>query len=148
MAIVQQALLRRHELQTARAARLSSFSAHTWATTLALGELARATLEAKREVYENQDLQDAMDSFNTAMAQIQLLENGEVYTAAHTIDRCLVSLTGEALSQQFSRNDWRDKRTDLSHAIDEYHDAARAALKSGRRPASTYLIQRADIGNR
>jgi hypothetical protein len=74
--------------------------------------------------------QDHNDRFNLVMAQIQLLDSGDVYLTAHRIHACLVALEHEALSAQIDQNVWRAKRTPLSTAVAEYQRAARAALKS------------------
>lgn len=128
--IVQQRLAGRHELEMAKAHRLGELSAAGWATTLALGDLARAPLAEKVEVEQSERFQSLMDRFNSALAQIQLLDDGDVYAAAHAVDECLVHLLYEARAGVADRPSWRAKRADLGKAVATYQRAARAALGS------------------
>lgn len=137
--IVQQRLARQHELDTARARRLGEFSAAGWAATLSVSALARAPLDQKAEIEEAEALQSIADRFNSALAQIQLLDTGDVYVAAHNVDACLVRLIRDAGSGQFDADAWRAKRAKLAQAVAEYQRAARKVLGS---PSAPQLISR------
>lgn len=140
--VTQQSLVRRHELSAARIARLSDFAAQAWTLTLVISQLARAPLSEKQEILDSRRILESTDAFNSAMAKIQLLESGDVFVAAHAIDRCLVYLTREARSRQFDREEWKLLRSDLSAAVDEYQQAARVILGSGQRPNEAYSVRR------
>jgi hypothetical protein len=71
-----------------------------------------------------------MDRFNSVLAQIQLLDDGDVYDAAHRVDDCLVRLVTEARVAQADQLAWRAKRADLTKAVAVYQRAARKALGS------------------
>ena len=132
--VVQQALARRHELDTAKAVRLSEFSAAGWAATLAISELARAAPADKAAIEESDRFRALTDRFNSALAQIQLLDDGEVYAAAHRVDASLVALTRQARSAQADRDGWRASRAELSAHAAQYQRAARRALRSSDLP--------------
>jgi hypothetical protein len=131
----QQKLARQHELDSAKALRLSEFSAAGWAATLIISELARAPIAGKANIELSDRFQALTDRFNSALAQIQLLDEGEVYTAAHRVDRCLVDLNHQARSAEADRESWRARqRAGLSRAVAEYQRAARQALGSSPLP--------------
>lgn len=88
----QQRLARPHEIAVARAARLSEFSAAGWALTLAITELASAHMGSKGNLENTERLQQLTDRFNSVLAQIQLLDTGDVYASAHGVDASLVEL--------------------------------------------------------
>lgn len=106
----QQKLARQYELDSAKALRLSEFSAAGWAATLIISELARAPIAEKANIEHSERFQTLTDRFNSALAQIQLLDDGEVYAAAHHVDRCLVELNHHARSAEASRKGWRARQ--------------------------------------
>jgi hypothetical protein len=110
----QQSLARRHEIDTARAARLSEFRAAGWAATLAIGELARSPLAQKAVIENTSRFQTLTDRFNSALAQVQLLDDGDVYEAAHRINDCLTALNHGARGAQVDRDSWSSRRAELS----------------------------------
>jgi len=126
----QQMLARRHEDDAARIARLSEFSAAGWTSTLLISELAHAPIDQKPDIRGSARYQDQQDRYNLSLAQIQLLDSGDIYVAAHRVDSCLVALEREAVSAQFDRDAWRAKRSQLSTAVAEYQRVARVALGS------------------
>lgn len=126
----QQRLARHHELAVARVARLSEFSAAAWAVTLAITELAHAPLDSKTDIQDTERFQKLTDRFNSVLAQIQLLDNGEVYASAHRVDKSLVALARAARSAEFDRDNWRVQRAGLSKAVADYQRAARRAVGS------------------
>lgn len=126
----QQKLAGRHEIDAARVARLSEFSAAGWTATLLISELARAPIPQKSNVEGAARYQDQNDRYNLAPAQIQLLDTGDVYRVAHRVDSCLVALERDAMSAQFDRDSWGERRGQLSSAVAEYQRAARVALGS------------------
>jgi hypothetical protein len=131
--LLQQRLVRQHELDSAKEARLSEFSAAGWAATLIISELARAPMEQKYDIENSAHFQALTDRFNSVLAQIQLLDDGAIYAAAHRVDACLVALHHKARTAQATREDWRTKqRAELSVAVAEYQRVARRAL--GARP--------------
>jgi len=125
---LQQYLLRTHEADKVRAGRLGEFSAAGWAGTLIVSELARAAVGQKKGIENSRRYQAVSDRFNAALAQIQLLYDGEVYVCAHRVDECLASLISEARTSQFSSDSWRQRRAELSQAVADFQRAARAAL--------------------
>ena len=126
----QQRLAGRHEVDAARVARLSEFSAAGWTATLLISELAQASSAQKPGIHNAARYQDQNDRYNLALAQIQLLDSGDVYQTAHRVDSCLVALEREALLTQFDSDTWRSKRVPLSVAVAEYQRVARVALRS------------------
>lgn len=126
----QQRLAGRHEVDIARGARLSEFSAVGWTATLMISELARAPMSQKAAIKNAPRYEAHIDQFNLALAQIQLLDNGDVYITAHRIHACLVTLERQALSRQFDRTEWHDRRVPLALAVADYQRAGRADLKS------------------
>jgi len=141
---VQQRLARQHELDSAKAQRLSEFSAAGWAATLIISELARAPLEKKRDIENSARFQALTDRFNSVLAQIQLLDDGEVYAAAHRVDTCLVGLHHHARTAEATREDWRTRqRAELSKAVAEYQRAARRALGARSLPGPEPWLARA-----
>jgi hypothetical protein len=127
----QQRLARQHERDYAKALRLSEFSAAGWAASLAISELARAREAQKDEIEHSERFQAIVDRFNSALALIQLLDDEEVYAAAHRVDKCLVELSHHARSAEADRDSWRGmQRAELSTAVAEYQRAARRALGS------------------
>jgi hypothetical protein len=130
---LQQRLARQHELDSAKAARLSEFSAARWAATLIMSELARAPVEKKHDIENSARFQALTDRFNSVLAQIQLLDDNEIYAAAHRVDTCLVALHHQARAAQATREDWRSgQQAELSIAVAEYQRVARRVL--GARP--------------
>jgi hypothetical protein len=140
----QQGLARRHEIDTARAARLGEFSAAGWAATLAISELARASLAQKADIENTARFQALTDRFNSALAQVQLLDDGDVYETAHRINDCLTALSHEARGVQVDRDSWSSKRVELSRFVAEYQRAARSALGSSALPNGEPWIARAN----
>jgi hypothetical protein len=130
----QQKLARGHEVDKARASRLSAFSAAGWSATLAISELARAPVDQKETIEGSERFQALSDKFNSALAQIQLLDDGEVYTTAHRVNACLTALNREARSVQFDRGAIRAKHAELSVYVADYQRAARKALGSQALP--------------
>lgn len=126
----QQRLARGHELDKARAARLSEFSAAGWSATLAISELARTPPEQKEAVESSDRFQALSDRFNAALAQIQLLDDGEVYVTAHSVNAYLTTLNREARSAQFDHAAIRARHAELSTHVAAYQRAARRALGS------------------
>lgn len=100
---IQQRLARQHELDSAKAARLSEFSAAGWAATLIISEIARAPIQQKRDLENSARFQALTDRFNSVLAQIQLLDDAEVYAAADRVDECLVALHHQARAVQATR---------------------------------------------
>ena len=139
---VRQRLTGRHEVDTARVARLSEFSAAGWTATLLISELARTPIGEKPNVEGAARYQDQNDRYNLALAQIQLLDTGDVYKAAHRVDSCLIALETEARLAQFDRDMWNAKRDQLSNAVAEYQRAARVALRSPAIPGPDPWLQR------
>ena len=130
---IQQRLARQHEVDSAKAQRLSEFSAAGWAATLIISEIARAPLAKKRDIENSARFQALTDRFNSVLAQIQLLDDDEIYASAHRVDKCLVDLHHHARTAEATREDWRTRqRAELSIAVAEYQRAARRAL--GARP--------------
>ncbi len=141
----QQRLARQHELDTAKALRLSEFSAAGWAAALAISEFARAPVEQKGAIENTARFQAITDRFNSALAQIQLLDDGDVYASAHRVDAFLVDLTHHARSAQADRNSWRaEQREGLSHAVAAYQRAARRSLGSSSLPGPEPWLARAE----
>ena len=140
--VVQQVLARRHELNTAKAVRLSEFSAAGWAATRAIIELARAAPADKATIAESHRFRALVDRFNSALAQIQLLDDGEVYAAAHRVDACLVALTNHVRSAQADQESWRASRAELSAQVAQYQRAARRALGSSDLPGTEPWLAR------
>lgn len=130
----QQRLVRRHAVDADRVRRLSEFSAAGWAATLAIGDLARAPQAEKSDIENSERFQAITDRFNSALAQIQLLDEGEVFTCAHRVDACLVALTHKARSSPIDPDSWGAGRAELSRLVAEYQRAARAALGSTALP--------------
>jgi len=126
----QQRLVRRHEIDKARAARLSEFSAAGWTATLAISELARAPMSHKETIEGGERFQAITDRFNSALAQIQLLYDGDVYTSAHQVNAYLTTLNREARVSQIDRDTLRARHAELSAFVAEYQRAARTALGS------------------
>jgi hypothetical protein len=92
-------------------------------------------MEKKHDIENSARFQALTDRFNSVLAQIQLLDDGEVYIAAHRVDTCLVGLHHQARTAQATREDWRtQQRAELSIAVAEYRRVARRAL--GARPLS------------
>lgn len=126
---LQQRIARQHELDSAKAVRLSEFSAAGWAVTLIISELARAPIEKKYDIENSARFEALTDRFNSVLAQIQLLDDGAVYVVAHRVDTCLVALHHQARTMQATREDWRtQQRAELSIAVAEYQRVARRAL--------------------
>ena len=130
----QQRLARGHEVDKARAARLSEFSAAGWSATLAISELARAPLDQKEAIEDSERFQALSDRFNSALAQIQLLDDDQVYISAHRVNACLTALSREARSTQFDRAAIRAKHAELSVYVADYQRAARKVLGSPALP--------------
>lgn len=63
----QQRLARSHEVDKARAARLSEFSAAGWSATLAISDLARTPIDDKEAVEATDRFQALSDRFNAAL---------------------------------------------------------------------------------
>jgi hypothetical protein len=140
----QQRLARQHDLDTAKALRLSEFSAAGWAATLAIGELARVPLAQKDDIENTVRFQAVTDRFNSALAQIQLLDDGDVYAAAHRVDACLVDLIHYGRSTEADRHSWRAKQQEgLSDAVAAYQRAARRSLGSSSLPGPEPWLVRA-----
>jgi hypothetical protein len=130
----QQRLARGHEVDKARAARLAEFSAAGWSATLAISDLARAPLDQKEAIEGSERFRALQDRFNSALAQIQLLDDGGVYTSAHRVNACLTALNHEARSMQFDRTAIRAKHAELSGYVADYQRAARKVLGSPTLP--------------
>jgi hypothetical protein len=81
--VVQQALVRSHHRYEAQVKRLSEFAAAAWSLTLVISDNARSPIGQKVIDGDFERLRSATDAFNAAMAQIQLLEDGDVYLTAH-----------------------------------------------------------------
>lgn len=126
----QQKLARSHEVDKARAARLSEFSAAGWSATLAISELARTPADEKEAVEASDRFQALSDRFNAALAQIQLLDDGEVYATAHRVNAYLTALNHDARSAQFDHAAVRARHAELSAHVAAYQRAARKALGS------------------
>lgn len=140
----QQRLARQHDIDTAKALRLSEFSAAGWAATLAVGELARAPAAQKNDIENTVRFQTVTDRFNSALAQIQLLDDGDVYDAAHRVDTCLVDLIHYGRSTQADYHSWRVKQQEgLSYAVAGYQRAARRSLGSSSLPGPEPWLVRA-----
>jgi hypothetical protein len=138
----QQNLARRHEIDKARAARLSEFSAAGWAATLAISELARSPMSQKEAIEGGERFQALTDRFNSALAQIQLLDDGDVYASAHHFNAHLTALSREARSTQIDRGTLRARHAELSEFVFEYQRAARTALGSPVLPDTVSLLPR------
>jgi hypothetical protein len=95
--------------------------------SLALGQLAHAsTHEALAE--EREALRDLFDTFNAAMAQIQLLRMARsTWRRTKSTDSSASSLGG-ARTRQYSTREWRGRRAALSDAVHFYQQAARKIL--------------------
>lgn len=141
----QQKLARQHELDTAKTLRLSEFSAAGWAAALVISELARVPVEQKGDIENSVRYQAITDRFNSALAQIQLLDDGDVYASAHRVDACLVDLTHHARSARADRDIWRSKqREELSRAVAAYQRAARRSLGSSSLPGPEPWLMRSE----
>jgi type II secretory pathway pseudopilin PulG len=118
----------RREVQQARAERLAAFSAAAWVMTLQLGDLAQADRAAKAAV------QDAsaghLYQYLDILAQIQLLDDADVYIAATDVDRELTILDLAARGKVFRTAELTEARRPLTDAVLAYQRIARRALGS------------------
>ncbi|OKI84554.1 hypothetical protein [Micromonospora sp. CB01531] len=140
--VTQQWLTHHHDKQNARVGRLCDFMAAGWALSLALGRLAHAPGEQKAKTQEHERLSELLDRFNACMAQVQLLESGDLYIAAHRLDRALAELVGAARDHQYSTTDWRLRRAAATEAVEAFHRAARRVIRSGDIPPDVVLPAR------
>ena len=140
-------------MDKARAARLSEFSAAGWSATLAISDLARTPVDEKEAVEASDRFQALSDRFNAALAQIQLLDDGEVYAAAHRVNAYLTALNREARSAHFDHAAVRGRHAELAAHVAAYQRAARKALGSTDLPgplpwlpasAETYVAGKAN----
>jgi hypothetical protein len=107
---------------------LASFPPPGRAASLAIIKLAQSPQSRKAALENSAAHQNAVDRFNSVLAQIQLLDAGEVYEAAHRVNECLVHLGREAAARRADGSTWRATRADLSNAVAAYQQAARKAL--------------------
>lgn len=124
----QQRIARQHQQETAQVQRLSEFSAAGWAASLTIIKLSESPSSRKTDTESSDAYQGAIDRFNSVLAQIQLLDAGEVYQAAHRVNECLVHLGREARGRRINLAAWQSSRADLSDAVALYQQAARRAL--------------------
>ena len=76
-------------------------------------------MSQKSSIEEVARFQAPTDRFNSALARIQLLDDGDVYATARRVDACLTALTREARSAQAERDRWRARRAGLSGLVAE-----------------------------
>ena len=125
--LLQQWIQHRRDTRNETARRLASFSAACWVTTLDLGGLARASGDEKARL--DLAMADNRNAVLEAMAQIQILDDQQVYDAAIQVDRELTQLLHIARTETLTREQWRERRAFLTPAVLRFQADARRALR-------------------
>lgn len=146
MAVVtlQYSLERRRQSVADRAERLGEFLASSFAISVGIGEIARASFEDKVRV-EADVRADLEDRLNRSLTKVRLFEDEDVVTAATYLERELTRITSVARSQVWSRVEWRRQRSQLSMLTDEYETIARRKLGRQRlQQGVAYYVEEGD----
>jgi hypothetical protein len=148
MAVVtlQYSLERRRQSVADRAERLGEFLASSFAVSVGIGEIARASFEDKVRV--EADVRSALeDRLNRAMTKVRLFEDEDVVAAATHLERELTRITGIARGQAWTRAEWRRQRSQLSVLTDKYETIARRKLGRQRlQEGLAYYVEEGDRG--
>lgn len=124
---LQHSLERRRQSLAERADRLGDFLASSYAVSVGIEEIARASLDDKAQV--EVDMRSALqDRLNISLTRLRLFEEANVVAAATYLERELTRITVLARVQVWSRVEWRGQRTELSRLTNEYEWTARRSL--------------------
>jgi hypothetical protein len=123
-------LERKRQAKAARTQRLSRLCAAAQALAVYIGVIARAAMVDKPRL-ETVALGELADRFNTALAEVRLLETTKIINAANALDNKLIELGSKASTDVWGRHNWPAVRDNtVGSEVAELQRIARDALRS------------------
>lgn len=105
--------------------RASTYLAMTYHAVLSMRDLAEAE-PRKKALVDKQVVWPTVDPVNRALVAIKINDAPEVVAAATALDTAMVELSRKALGQRYTRDQWREIRTQtIGDKPDQVVEAAR-----------------------